>query len=277
MSILKSMSAIALMGLTACGGSVDTIGGTGARAPTLSDVSTEEWAALAQRRIFFGHQSVGGNIVAGIADVMKDNPHIRLNVVESRDLTTTPAPAFHHAMVGRNEYPVEKFDDFLQIASTGFGQDGGVAMLKLCYVDMHDYTNVDSLFADYQRRVQALRAKNPRVTVVHFTTPLTTVENWKGRARALLERRATERDRNVVRHRYNELMRRAYAGKEPLFDIARLESTLPDGRQLAFNAGGTMVPLLVQDYTFDGSHLNERARRMVAEQLLIMLARLPMT
>ena len=242
--------------------------------PSLKDVTPAQWAALGQRRIFFGHQSVGGNIMDGIADVMASNPEIRLRVVESREVKAGAAPAFTHALVGRNDFPLEKFDDFVSIASNGFGPDGGIAMVKLCYTDAHKQTDPNALFADYQKRIADLKAKNPALTVVHFTMPLTGIENWKGRLMSGLRGYTTQRERNVVRNRYNELMRKAYQGREPFFDVARLESTLPDGRSVFYNAGGERLALLATPYTDDGGHLNASARRRVAEQLLITLARI---
>jgi hypothetical protein len=251
-----------------------TTSGGEVRMSSLSDVSDAQWAALAKRRIFFGHQSVGGNIIEGITDVIRSHPNIRLSIVESRELKGTSQPAFQHAAVGRNDYPIEKFDDFVSIASSGFAGDGGVAMVKLCYTDVHRGTDAQALFGDYQKRIAALRATNPSLTVVHFTMPLTVIENWKGRLMAGLKGHVTQRERNVIRNQYNELMRKAYEGREPLFDIARLESTLPDGRQVYYQENGANIPMLAPEYTNDGGHLNAASRRAIAEQLLIMLARL---
>jgi len=272
--MVRTAMAAGLVAFTACGGGMTTGNNSGERLPALADVSTSQWAALAQRQIFFGHQSVGGNIMAGVADVMARHPAIGLNLVESRDLKRASAPAFHHALVGRNDYPIEKLDDFVAISSTGFGEGGGIAMLKFCYVDIHKQTDAHALFAEYQQRVDALKANNPSLTIVHFTTPLTGIENWKGRVRAAITGNATARERNVVRNRYNDLVRRAYEGREPLFDIANLESTLPDGRRAFFGNSASPTYILAPEYTDDGGHLNAAARRMVAEQLLIMLARL---
>ena len=245
--------------------------------PSLKEVSDTEWAALAKRRIFFGHQSVGGNIMQGVVEVLAANPSIPLKVVESRSPGDSAGPAFHHALIGRNDYPLEKFEDFVTVAAGSFGPDGGIAMLKLCYIDIHTHTDPQELFAEYRRRVESLRASNPSLTIVHFTSPLTNIENWKGRVRAALTRANTQRERNLVRHRYNELLRQSYEGREPIFDIARLESTLPDGQRVFFRFDGQDVPLLAPQYTDDGGHLNAGARRMVAEQLLVMLARLGST
>lgn len=243
------------------------------RLSAIQDVAPAQWEALSQRQIFFGHQSVGGNIMDGVADVMAHNPQVRLNVVESRDIGSA-GPAFHHALVGRNDYPLEKMDDFVGVVSREFGADGGIAMLKLCYVDIHRHTDPDALFAEYQHRVAAVRRANPAVTIVHFTAPLTGIENWKGLVRAKLTGNATARERNRVRNRYNELIRQAYEGREPLFDIAELESTLPDGRRVFFGGAEAPVYMLAPEYSDDGGHLNAAARRMVAEQLLVTLAQL---
>src|SRR5687767_5700544 len=224
MNSAAKVAVFGLVALGACGGGMMTSNDMNQPLPTLSDVSEAQWNALAARPIFFGHQSVGGNIMQGVADVLATNPHIKLTVVESRE-AAGKTPAFRHALVGRNDYPLEKFDDFLALASSGFGPAGGVAMLKLCYVDIHTHTNADTLFAQYQRRIAELQARNPSVTVVHFTAPLTSIENWKGRLRAAITNASTSRERNAVRERYNQLMRQAYLGKAPLFDLARLEST----------------------------------------------------
>jgi hypothetical protein len=265
-------AAASLIVLAACGGMMTTEQ-QAERLPSLGDVSQEQWAALAQRKIFFGHQSVGDNVMTGVGEILDAHPEIALNVVASRNVSAGP-PAFHHALVGRNDYPLEKLDDFVAISSTGFGEEGGIAMVKLCYVDIHKHTNAQALFDDYRRRVTALRARNPALTIVHFTAPLTGIENWKGWIRATVTGNATARSRNRVRNRFNALMRATYQGREPLFDIARLESTLPDGRRVFFGSESAPIEMLAPEYTHDGGHLNSNARRMVAEQLLILLARL---
>ncbi len=265
--------AVAAITVAACGDAMSIDDPTRTELPSLRSVSDSQWSRLAATRIFFGHQSVGGNVMDGVADVLKDHPGIALRVVESR--TADSQPGFFHAAVGRNDYPLEKFKDFAAIASNGFGGAGGIAMVKLCYVDIHRHTDPQALFDEYRSAVATVKSRNPSVTIVHVTTPMTVNENWKGRVMASLRGFATQRERNVVRHRYNELMRRAYEGKEPLFDLALLESRFPDGRLSRFQAGDEAVPLLVPEYTSDGSHLNVAARRMVAEQLLITLARLP--
>jgi len=262
----------ATAGVVACGGEVRQTAATGERLPTLQDVSEAQWAALAHERVFFGHQSVGRNIMEGVAEVLAANPRIGLRVVESKDVAG--APGFYHALVGRNEHPVEKVDELVRVADSAFVADSGVAMVKFCYVDVQPNTDVGALFDGYRQRMDALRVRHPGLTIVHFTMPLTASENWKGVLMNRLRRQESQRDRNVVRSRYNALLLAHYQGKEPVFDIARLESTRPDGARLFFERGADSVFTMVPEYTDDGGHLNAASRRMVAEQLLIFLARL---
>jgi hypothetical protein len=77
---------------------------------------------------------------------------------------------------------------------------------------------------------------------------------------------------NRKRNQFNEMMRNEYSGKEPLFDLAKIESTYPDGKELTSIKDGKVQYTLIPDYTYDGGHLNERGRIMVAEKLLLFLA-----
>lgn len=262
----------ALTGVAACGGDVRQTNATGERLPSLEDVSAAQWAALAERRIFFGHQSVGRNIMDGVADVLAAHPEIRLTVVDSKALGG--ASGFYHANVGRNEYPLEKADELVRVVDQAFVGDSGIAMVKFCYVDVRGNTNAQTLLDQYRQRMESLRARHPKLTIVHFTMPLTMAENWKGALMNRLRGQPSERDRNAVRARYNALLLAHYGGKEPVFDIARLESTRPDGSRNFFLRGADTVYAMVPEYTNDGGHLNASARRMVAEQLLVFLARL---
>jgi hypothetical protein len=195
-------------------------------------------------------------------------------VVESKDLDTMRAAGFYHANVGRNQFPEEKEVEFASIADSAFSANPGIGMVKFCYVDVRTDTDPQALFEAYQRRMAELAARRPGLTLVHITMPLTTWSvTWKDRVKKLLGR-ATEPDLNPIRNRFNRLMREAYAGRAPVFDLATLESTRPDGSRASYTQGPDTVYTLTPEYTDDGGHLNEASRRMVAEQLLVFLARL---
>ena len=147
-------------------------------------------------------------------------------------------------------------------------------MFKYCYVDVDEKTDAKALFSRYQQTVAALRAKHPEATVVHTTLPLesadSTLRYYLNTVRGL----PTHRTVNVIRNQYNELLRAAYAGKEPIFDLAALESTHADGTRERVAVDGKPSYALAREWTSDGGHLNAAGRRRVAEHLLIALASL---
>jgi hypothetical protein len=80
---------------------------------------------------------------------------------------------------------------------------------------------------------------------------------------------------NIRRQEYNNLLRQAYQGREPIFDLARVESTTADGRAATATWQGKSVPILVKEYTDDGGHLNALGRTRAARELIAVLAALP--
>lgn len=76
---------------------------------------------------------------------------------------------------------------------------------------------------------------------------------------------------NVRREEYNALLRAAYLGREPFFDLARVESTAPGGAPVTVDWGGRPAPALAREYTDDGGHLNAAGRLRAARELLEVL------
>ena len=251
---------------------VGVVAAAGSR-PAMSPA--EAMSALSTRRIYFAHQSVGGNIVEGIERLRAAHPTPGFRLVETRDPATVEGPAFVHFLAGRNTEPAAKNADFLAMLDARPARDSGIAFLKYCYLDMGAASDPAALFTEYKATLAAARAKHPDLTFVHVTMPLTTVESP---ARALVKRlmgRTTTRDLALKRQRYNALLLREYAGREPVFDVAALESTRPGGARAAFLAGGDTVFTLAPDYTDDGGHLNAVGQQVAAERLLALLATLP--
>ena len=52
---------------------------------SISDVPKTYWAKLAETKIFFGHQSVGYNIIEGIRGIAAEYDYIKLNIVETKN------------------------------------------------------------------------------------------------------------------------------------------------------------------------------------------------
>lgn len=225
---------------------------------------------LATKRIYFAHQSVGANILQGVTE-LSGRAGVPLRIVQAPRASAVPADTFGHFFVPENGAPLEKLANF----ETALGANSGIdiALIKFCYVDIDATTDAAALFAHYQATIAKLRAQNPRTIFVHVTLPLTIVQTGpKALAKRLLGRAPYGTIENVRREEYNALMRRAYAGREPLFDLARLESHAPDGKLVTVAWDGRTVPAMASAYTDDGGHLNARGRDLAARELILALA-----
>src|SRR2546423_4655233 len=193
-----------------------------------------QWAQIATRTIYFGHQSVGTDILSGV-HYWNDQLTLRLRLLQAYDAATVSGPGLVHFAAGQNRDFASKNAAILRFLASRPRPDGAIVLWKYCYVDIDSGTDVESLFEEYRATVAAIAADHPDVTVVHTTVPLTnTVESaFKARAKHFLGR-DTLRAAAVARHAYNNLIRTEYADREPLFDIAKAESTRTDGARASF-------------------------------------------
>jgi len=266
--------AAGLMLCTACGGS--SVEQQGARVRTIGELTETAKARLATQRIFFGHQSVGGNIMDGVGDLVREQPTLGLRVLGLDGVRSIEGGFFAHAKVGRNEYPATKTDEFAKLLDEGLASRVDIAFHKYCFADILENTDTKAVFQSYQKTMARLRDAYPNVTFVHVTAPLMAVQSGpKALVKKLLGRAPDGYQANFRREQFNELMRREYTGREPLFDLAAIESSAPDGTQATIAFKGTSGRALFPPYTSDGGHLNEIGRRRVAEELVVLLAQLP--
>jgi lysophospholipase L1-like esterase len=240
--------------------------------PNLSDVTSEQWSNLSQRTIYFGHQSVGANIIEGVRELAAEYPQIRLRIVSGE--SPSSGPVLSEFPIGNNGEPDSKNAAFLAATQRALGPKPTL-MFKYCYVDVDENTDTKTLFNHYQQTVAALRVRHPEAVVVHITLPLVKESSlaryYLNRLRGL----STTRSENAKRNQYNEMLHTAFDGKEPIFDLAVLESTHADGGREYTTLAGRPVYALAPEWTTDGGHLNAMGRRRVAEQLLVILATLP--
>lgn len=231
---------------------------------TVSSLATadlrRDLETVAQRRVFFAHQSVGANILEGVRE-LAGRGGVRVRIDDT--------------YVERNGEPLRKLANFADALGEGSRYD--IALVKFCYVDVNAATDAAALFARYRAAIDQLRKRNPRTTFVHVTLPLTTVQTgMKALAKRALGRDPSGTVENVRREQYNALLRKTYAGREPLFDLARLESTGPDGAAVTVSWHHAVAPALSPAWTDDGGHLNEAGRLRAARELLRVLAAAPL-
>lgn len=239
----------------------------------LDSVPQEVWARLATKKIYFGHQSVGDNILVGVRELLAQHPQIGLRVQERAELAMPVSPVLSHSYVGKNELPQTKNDAFTQAIGGALRNNVDMAFFKYCYVDIGPATDPAALFHTYKKTMDDLKKHNPNVMFIHVTAPLTTTQGgWKAMVKKLLGRSLGGYPDNARRNEFNDLLRKEYVGKEPVFDLAKLEATRPDGSMVTFKYQDREYTSLAPEYTEDGGHLNTLGRKIIAEQLLLFLA-----
>ncbi len=215
-------------------------------------VSAQEPQPETPFRVLFGHQSVGNDILAGLTRVAPDllagpaNPRGQILLIDR--------------LVGQNGWPVSKIEAFeREVAGQSATLDA--ALFKLCYVDFDATTDVPHLFSVYASVHDRLRQAYPGLVLAHVTTPLTTIQSsFKSWVKQMLGKPPRGFVENLKRSEFNSLLRARYAGKEPIFDLAALESRSPEGEGVTYEG---RVPMLYPAYTYDGGHLNETGQELI--------------
>lgn len=216
-----------------------------------------------QLRMFFGHQSVGADLVQGLHEIA-DEPVPQI----TEEFRGEPAADWllAHRRVGRNEAPKTKLAEFESLLASGALRHFDTVMLKFCYVDVRTEEQANDLFQAYDEFVERARHNHPSVRIAHCTIPLRRLPSGPyAFLRRMLGHRHPEIDANRAREQFNHRMRAQYRN-EPIFDLARLEATQP-------HLSGTpvrqsQVPSLLAQYTDDGGHLNARGRSVMGKAFL---------
>lgn len=234
---------------------------------------------LAGTTVLFGHQSVGMNVLDGLAGLYRDTgrqPPAIVDIGADPD-AVPPAPAIEHAYVGVNGDPSSKFAAFRELvdssadadADAGAGVD--VALVKLCYLDITAGTDVEEVFAEYHALMTDLEARHPGVTFVYTTVPLTTDRSWRANLKALagIDDQMGPAD-NRARERYNALVRAEYGGSR-LFDVAAVQATMSTAPEVR-TQHGEQYHVMNAALSADAGHLNELGGRIAAAELVRIIA-----
>lgn len=274
--LLIAAAGVAAIALLVLGTSIRVRKGTSSHAMRhLANVPLEAWVRLSGRTIFFGHQSVGYDIIDGIQDLAASHGSLNLNIVETNDANEIEGSVLAHARIGRNMDPDSKIAEFKMLMEGGLAEKVDVAFFKFCFVDIGSTSDPDAILTTYCEAMNTLKSRFPQVVFVHVTVPLCgPPKTAKGMLKASIKRligRPPVLGENQARARYNALLRKRFSGKEPLFDLALYETLGLNGLPHYSLRNGQEVPILVRSYTDDGGHLNAMGRRHVAEQLLIEL------
>ncbi len=232
-----------------------------------------ELALLRSSRVLFSHQSVGHNLLTGLQRLAREHGGVAIPLLSIDDADRSTAPGIIDLSGGQNGAPASKLVFFADTLHAHPDAKPALAFLKLCFVDFDPNTDVGALFAEYQPTLSALKREHPEITFAHVTTPLTRrPSDLRSRVLRVLGRQVWEDAANVKRCQWNERLLRSFSS-DPIFDLARVESTRPDGSRESFSTatGGTYYSL-VPAYTDDGGHLNELGQNVAARELVRFVA-----
>ena len=222
----------------------------------------EDVEPLRLRKVYFGHKSVGGNIVAGIRRISDINLRTAYNQPEQNDQSLrttieqlTGGPAFVEHDIGSDGLPFNKIASFERFMNDIIRDHVEIAFFKFCYMDFDAQTDVQALITAYKEAMDRLHARFPQVIFAHFTVPL--------------YHRAASFDNNK-REQFSQWVRETYKSK--VFDLATIESVDPNGKTALSHDNVTIA--MADEWTDDGGHLNEAGQNRMAGALIAFLAQL---
>lgn len=229
---------------------------------------------LSNKKIYFGHMSVGNNILGGVQEILEKTPDVQINISRGDNPELLENNNIVHSAVGRNGDPFSKIDSFAEKMRGGLGGCADIAMFKFCYVDIHAQTDIDAVLSRYTSTMDSLSREFPETLFVHITAPVTTLQKGpKALIKKMLGMDIGLED-NLARKKYNNKLVSMYAGRQPVFDLAGTESTYADGSREQKTLRGEKVYLMIPSYTYDSGHLSEQGSRRVASDFLQFLASL---
>ena len=239
---------------------------------TASGITVDDLAIVSRTKVFFGHQSVGMNVLGGVPGVYAGRGLAAPTIGPDNSQAGQDGGFVGHAFIGENEKPLLKIHDFDAQMRSGIGQRVNVAMMKLCYVDITGNADIGALFTAYRETIADLQRDFPEVTFVHVTVPLMTEQGQLAKLKSRFTgSRGCGPAANVARELLNTLIRREYAG-DHLFDLAAIESTAPDGSRATGTYNGQRYYRLYDGYASDSGHLNGAGAEVAATAWLKTLA-----
>jgi hypothetical protein len=227
---------------------------------------------ISQKNIFFGHRSVGENIIAGLKKASIETGQNDLTIKDLSDNINFDKKCFVHSNIGQNGDPKSKFIEFKSIVEDLVGKKLDVAMMKLCFVDITKNTNINDVFKSYAAMVDSLQQKYPALIIIHISVPLKSQQSWTNNLKEKIKGiHNYDKEDNIARNEYNKLLFSKYSNDD-IFDLASAESTYLDGKREYLNVDGKPCYYLIKDYTDDGGHLNKVGQQLIAEKFIIKIS-----
>jgi len=224
---------------------------------------------IASKKIYFGHQSVGYNIMDALTAMIPADSGLVIKETDNPD--HFKKSVFAHSKNGENLEPQTKIESFVRKMDSGLGNKADIALFKFCYVDVTAATDVNTLFAEYKKAMDRLIKKYSKTVFLHVTVPVTTEEEGlknkiKSVIKSLIGRKTGFEIDNIKRMEFNTLIKKEYNTK--VFDLALFESSTRAGKEILSQKGGVQHQALLKEYTTDGGHLNSEGSNYVVLNLV---------
>jgi hypothetical protein len=272
-ALLASISVGAALTLWACQTSTPETAAYGETNGNVQTTMTQAFERARSARVFFSHHSVGQNLIDGVQRWSAEQTGGGVQLLPLEQAVSQPGPLWLHASGGRNGEPESKVDFFVQAIDRQADQPPRLAFMKFCYVDFNPQTDVEQLFGYYQKAIDGLKSRHPGIVFGHVTVPLTRYPtDLKWRLYRMIGRPVWEDAANIKRQAFNERLLQTFS-KDPIFDLARGESTHADGSREAYERDGKTYYALDGRYAADEGHLNELGQRELGAELIRFVAR----
>ena len=169
-----------------------------------SGVTPDDLARVSRTKVFFGHQSVGMNVLDGVPGVYAAHGVAAPAIVEDGTEPGQDGGFVDHAFIGENAKPLVKIQDFdakMRSGARPAGRRGDdEVLLRRHHRPARTSPRCSLLPRDHRRPGAGL----PQVTFVHVTVPLMTEQGQLSKLKSLLTGRSGNGPAdNVARERLN--------------------------------------------------------------------------
>ena len=225
-----------------------------------------------KRKYFLRINRSDFNIIEGLETHLKENPNIKINIIEGNEIFVFEKPVLAHAKNGENGDPKSKIDAFYKIMENNLADSVDIAGFKFCYMDFNKDTDVKNIFNHYKIKMNEISMKYPQVKIIHYTVPLTIIQSGpKALVKKLLGKDIGV-ENNYVRLQFNKLLFEEFSDQS-IFDIAKYESTYTNGKREFTIQDDENIYSLIPSLSSDGKHLSRLGKNSISEQYLIFLAK----
>ena len=118
----------------------------------------DDLATVSRLKVFFGHQSVGQNVIDGLKDLAAANGVSSFRFVSADNMPGDGQGYFADTHIGENHYPIGKCEDFRRVVDRFRQNPPDVAFMKFCYSDIERDSDVQAIFARYCATMDSLKA-----------------------------------------------------------------------------------------------------------------------